>query len=39
MQDAIDTNKQYYYEKMKKQDSKLENLTVMVENMMGQIRV
>ena len=39
IQDTIDSNRQYYDEKTKKQDSKLDKLTAMVENMMDQIQI
>ena len=34
-----DDNRQYYYEKMKKQDSKLDKITAMIEKVMDQIKI
>ena len=39
MQSMIDANIQDYYDKMNKQDSKIENLTAMFKNMMYQIQI
>ena len=39
VQDTIDSNRKYSDDKIKKQDSKLDNLMEMVKKMMGQIQV